>query len=124
MGDDIMSELAAAIAKLDEVKAHNPNRDVAKHHLAQREMNKDRMEFAQLIANIARSWEQDAGLIGDPALKAEFGKRFAEMRHTLSRHLASWTAERMTAEPKEYQASVVHTGKTLSDFIGWAKRAV
>jgi hypothetical protein len=119
-----MSELAAAIAKLDAVKAHNPNRDVAKHHLVQREMNKDRIEFAQLIADIARTWEEDPKLNADPALKAEFGSRFAETRHTLSRHQAAWTAERMTAEPSEYQVSVVNTGKTLTAFIEWAKRAV
>jgi hypothetical protein len=123
-GDAIMSELAAAIAKLDAVKSHNPNRDPTKHHLAQREMNKDRIEFAQLIGEIARTWEQDPKLNADPALKADFGSRFAETRHTLSRHQAAWTAERMTAEPKEYQASVMNTGKTLSEFLAWAKLKV
>jgi hypothetical protein len=119
-----MSELAAAIAKLDAVKAHNPNRDAAKHHLAQREMNKDRIEFAQLIADIARTWDQDPKLCADPALKAEFGSRFADARHTLSRHQAAWTTERMTAEPKEYQASVMNAGKTLSEFLAWARHKV
>jgi hypothetical protein len=119
-----MSELATAIAKLDAIKAQNPNRDVGKHHLVQREMNKDRIEFAQLIGDIARSWEQDPKLSADAELKAEFGTRFAEMRHTLSRHQAAWTAERMTAEPKEYQISVTNTGKTLSDFIAWAKHKI
>ena len=119
-----MSELATAIAKLEAAKSHNPNRDVAKHHLVQREMNKDRIEFAQLVGDIARSWEKDPKLNADPALKAEFGSKFAETRHTLSRHQAAWTAEKMAAEPKEYQASVVHTGKTLSEFLAWAKHAV
>jgi hypothetical protein len=119
-----VSELATAIAKLDAFQARNPNRDVKKHHLVQREMNKDRIEFSQLIGDIARTWQQDARLNADPALKADFDKRFAEMRHTLSRHQAAWTADRMAAEPAEYQASVVNAGRTLTEFVAWAKRSV
>jgi hypothetical protein len=112
------------VAKLDSLRAGNPLRDPSKHHLHQREMNKDRIGFAQAIADIGRTWEQDAHLGADPALKAEFGAHFAEMRHQLSRHQAAWTAERMAAEPKEYEASVTATGRALTDFVSWARKAL
>jgi hypothetical protein len=124
LGDEIVSELAASVAKLGSLRAANPFSDPSKHHLHQREMNKDRINFAQAIADIGRTWEQDARLNQDPALKADFNSRFTAMRHTLSKHQAAWTAERMAAEPKEYDLAVTATGKALTDFLAWARQAL
>lgn len=119
-----MTELRNLITKMHALRGGVELGDVSQHHLHQRQMSKDRMQFAQAMAEIAQTASSDPRLAGDRTLSAEFQKRFTELRHTMSRHQASWTADRMVAEPAAYKQSTTQVSKTLDDFLNWGRRSL
>lgn len=68
---------------------------------------------------ILQAVKGDARLQGDVELKAEFERRFFELRQTLAEHQAKWRLQAIEDDPTGYMRSASGLNTVQEDFYRW-----
>lgn len=78
-----------------------------------------RSRYAMLMLEVLQSMKADPRLQGDPELKAEFERRFFEMRQKLADHQAHWRLQTIEEDPSGYMKSAAGLNTIQDDFYRW-----
>ena len=83
------------------------------------EIIKLRSRYAMLMLEILQAMKEDPKLLGNPELKAEFERRFFEMRQKLGDHQATWRLQKIEDDPSGYMKSAAGLNTMQEDFYRW-----
>jgi hypothetical protein len=78
-----------------------------------------RSRYAMLMLEILQVMKADERLSANPELKAEFEKRFFEMRSTLAEHQAKWRLQAIENDIPAYMKSAGGLNSVQDDFYRW-----
>ena len=83
------------------------------------EIIKLRSRYAMLMLDILHAMKEDPRLQGNPDLKAEFERRFFEMRQKLGDHQARWRLQSIEDDTAGYMKSAAGLNTVQEDFYRW-----
>ena len=78
-----------------------------------------RSRYAMLMLEILQAMKEDQKLLGNAELKAEFERRFFEMRQKLGDHQATWRLQKIEDDPSGYMKSAAGLNTMQEDFYRW-----
>ena len=78
-----------------------------------------RSRYAMLMLESLQAMKEDAKLDANPELKAEFERRFFEMRQKLGDHQAKWRLQAIEDDPSGYMKSAAGLNTMQEDFYRW-----
>lgn len=78
-----------------------------------------RSRYAMLMLEILQAMKEDPKLDANPELKAEFERRFFEMRQKLGDHQAKWRLQAIEDDPSGYMKSAAGLNTMQEDFYRW-----
>ena len=78
-----------------------------------------RSRYALLMLELLQAMKDDPKLLGNPELKAEFERRFFEMRQKLADHQAKWRLQSIEEDTSGYMKSAAGLNTIQDDFYRW-----
>jgi len=83
-----------------------------------------RRRFASTVLAVSAAIENDAFIHDQPALAAEFRRRFSEIRSKVAIFQAKWPAVLLDSHDPEFDRSASQLRASNREFMDWARKAL